>query len=279
MTANVDIRALRTADVPAVARLLARAYPQNPDFTHRLRLYLTMQHVRTFVAHEAGAPVGIVVGNDYGSCIYVALMGVDPARQRRGIASALMLVLLAWSDARGAWAELDATEAGAPLYRGFGFLDVGETHAYDGHGGGIAPAGIHPASGDDLDAICAFDRTAFGADRGEVLRAVANLPTVGVLIARARSDVTGFVFAQRGTAQIGPLVAIDDATADRLFAAARAQLDGPLRFNAIAANPGAEQIAQRHGFSLGRRLAHMVRGTIVDAARARLYGRINLGQG
>jgi predicted N-acetyltransferase YhbS len=280
MTSSVDVRSMRIADVAALAGVLARAYPDNQDFTLRLRLYLELERVATFVAVADGEPVGMVVGNDYGPCVYVGMMGVEPRLQRQGIASALMEALVAWADARGAWCELDATAAGAPLYRRFGFVDRGETHVYEGRSA-PAPAQLaaRAATAADLDRVCALDRAAFGADRGGVLRSVAALPSATVWLADDAGEPAAYAIAQRATSQIGPVVARTPAAAALVFAAARGSVPSACRFNVVADTPAAVALARSSGFTFARALAHMVRGEPANAERERLYGRINLGQG
>lgn len=275
------IRSLRAQDVAAVADVLRRAYPDQPDFTARLHGYLTIQKMHTFVADAGGVPVGVVIGNDYTTCGYISLMGVDPRVQRSGVATHLMNALIGWADRKQfGWLELDATPAGAPLYRRFGFTDIGLTTVYTSsesranHAPDLAQPSFERAE------LFAFDRLAFGADRSEVLGALIDQPNTTLFTAADDAGrLAGYAIAQRGAAQIGPLVTNDPRVARILLTRARARLPDVHRISVTSSAPSAAVLVAGEGYTFTRSLAHMVRGSLASAARERLYARINLGQG
>jgi len=85
--------------------------------------------------------------------------------------------------------------------------------------------------------VLALDAAAFGAPRDTLLRDfAARLPKAG-FVAR---DGSGFALARDGArgAQIGPVVAHDDATAQALIASARAALPGPVVLDLPDHRPG-----------------------------------------
>jgi hypothetical protein len=184
----------------------------------------------TFVAEVDGAPVGIVVGNDYGTTAYVSMMGVDPVMQRQGVGSALMRALSAWAKQRRFDAiELDATSSGSPLYVRFGFTPAGRTLVYaaGGAGGDARSARCYGAA--DRAAVLATDRRAFGADRGDVLRPLLEWAPNAVVVSGPRHAADGYAVAQPRSDLLGPVVAPDAASAAALIDASRTRLAGPRR--------------------------------------------------
>ena len=63
--------------------------------------------------------------NPSGTCAYIMNMYVRPAYRRRGVATAMLRLLVADARRRGAGRiGLEATEMGRPLYEKFGFVDA-----------------------------------------------------------------------------------------------------------------------------------------------------------
>ena len=89
---------------------------------------------------------------------------------------------------------------------------------------------IRPITDADWEGICAYDAAVFGADRGALLRrcvGACRLPNWWRIKAIASS---GFMLGRdgRSAAQIGPLVAEDDAVAQALLARAIAAIESPI---------------------------------------------------
>src|SRR5262249_17836837 len=82
---------------------------------------------------------------------------------------------------------------------------------------------VRPIADADWPALCAYDAAAFGAERGAVLAGLrGRLPAADLVAARA-DEIAGFLLGRDGglAAQIGPLIADDDAIAGPLVAPAR----------------------------------------------------------
>ncbi len=278
MISSLTIRPLVAEHVDALNGVLVRAYGQS--FIGRLRRYLVSARVATFVAELDGVPVGMVVGNDYGSIAYVAQMAVEPSLQRRGIATALMEELIAWADAIGfAALELDATPSGAPLYARFGFIEVGQTQVFTGVLPGGERGAARPYVTADRETLLTADARAFGADRSEMLCLLLDSVQTTALVTGPVGRVEGYAFAQRDVETLGPIVAPNPAAAAALIDAARTALPVVHRLNANAANEAVAAILAERKYQLVRSLSHMVRGTRPAAQRSMIYGRANLGQG
>jgi GNAT superfamily N-acetyltransferase len=280
---NADLRVcrFRAGDEDAVDRLLRAAYRVDASYSARIDAHLRQRDGLPLVAVLDGRVVGAVFGSDYATSAYVALMGVDPAFQGRGIASALMTALLAWAEERGFHdVRLDASKAGVPLYERCGFVDVAETIVCERVSGGVssrvAATAIRDAYPTDRASLFALDAGTFGADRSAMLEPL--LARHDALIAE---DGRGYVVVQRSpdAAVIGPWIAIDAEAARDLFDAALARVEGlETKLFVSSASPDAMRIAEAAGFVARRSLRHMIRGRAVPLHPA-LLGRVNLGQG
>ncbi len=281
MIAALRIRPLAADDVETLARLVARAYGSEQNAA-RLRAYLETERVATFVADLGGEPVGMVVGNDYARVAYVAQMAVEPALQRRGIATALMDELVAWADRRGfPTLELDATPAGQPLYTRYGFREYGQTEVYStdgGRGGGLAE-GVRWFEESDRTGLLAIDADAFGADRADALEPMLGDVGNAVLVSGRAGHIDGYAIAQLRASMLGPVVGLTPAIAAALVDAARSRLPASHRVCIPAETAGARAILMERGYRCARSLAHMVRGVPPRTSRQAIFARMNLGQG
>jgi GNAT superfamily N-acetyltransferase len=275
---RVRVRRMTVDDVADVDRLLRAAYDIERPYRHRIEAHLRQRGIMPLLAEYDGRTAGTVFGNDYGTSAYVSMMGVDPTLQRRGIANALMIALIAWFDERGFRdVRLDATAAGAPLYERFGFADFGETAAF-GRERVAEPRAVAARSADATRAavVARIDAAAFGADRSPVLEPL--LAAHGALVA---ADARGYAVVQRLTSNaiVGPWIAHDPAVARELLDDALAELDDrEVALFVPATNPAAMELAAAAGFVERRRLRHMIRGA-GSMPSPMVFGRANLGQG
>ncbi len=141
---------------------------------------------------------------------------VDESLRGQGLGRELMSRAVAAAGDRDC--RLVATDAGLPLYRKLGFVEVGRIFRHGGIAGMIAAPtepGIEPAGPDDLAAIVALDHAATGMDRTAMFATIAEVGTFAVL--RRGGAIRGFAAIRpfgRGEV-IGPVVAetADDAEA------------------------------------------------------------------
>ncbi len=165
----------------------------------------------------------------------LGLVMVNPDSQGRGIGR--RLVDQALTDAGDRSMMLLATEAGKPLYDKLGFQTVGACQQYQGsyEGRPHTDADIRPATPDDMPAILALDRDAFGAGRTATLQALSEIGRVAVIDGGA--SITGYAIERtfgRGTV-VGPIVASGEEDAVRLFRALAlpgfVRVDAPIGFD------------------------------------------------
>ena len=119
---TISIHTLTAADLDRADTIQYAAYGGGSR-KDRLQLYMSLQPDGWLLATLDGEPAGIAGGTNYGSVGHIGLVAVDPSKQRRGVALALMEHLLSWfAELRCPVIQLDASEAGAPLYRRLCFV-------------------------------------------------------------------------------------------------------------------------------------------------------------
>lgn len=149
---------------------------------------------------------------------------VDEAARGRGLGRQLMEAVIALAGSRTL--RLVATSEGAPLYRKLGFWQTGAVVQHQGQALRVAsPAKVRLAESHDIFAILELDRIAYGADRRDLLRALAKVGQLAVL--DHGQGIAGFAASRafgRGDV-IGPVVAanVDDGKALLKFFMARSE--------------------------------------------------------
>jgi predicted GNAT family N-acyltransferase len=192
----------------------------------------TWEHGRHFILRASAVgpdaaldPTAIVAATSAIAAGPVAVIGnviTRPGLRGRGLGLAVLSATLAWLREQGARSVLlDATSAGQPLYQKLGFvaqerswiayaafasLDLAALRAR----AGAIDAHRHPLY--DLPAIAALDRAAFGGDRLELLRLVANGSDCWLYTAGDGADLDGYLLVRaleppRAGVRLGPWVA------------------------------------------------------------------------
>jgi GNAT superfamily N-acetyltransferase len=245
------VRALTHADIPAAMRLTEAAgwNQTETDWRHLLRL-----GPETCFGLECG---GSLAATATAVCYerrlaWIGMVLTDPAHRRRGFAHRLMEHTIDTLVARQVdWIKLDATEAGAPIYRKLGFeaeCSVERWGAAAAQGGGV-PSLSWPGWQPELD------RQAFGADRAQLLGMLAPLGAAAVADA-------GYAMARPGSqaAYFGPCVSRRTEAAAGLLAWFLARHAGqPFYWDLVPQNTEAVRLARDCGFAPLRRLVRMVR--------------------
>jgi ribosomal protein S18 acetylase RimI-like enzyme len=166
---------------------------------------------------------------------WISMVLVHTPDRGRGLASRLMRRCVATLRAEGLVPVLDATPGGREVYRRIGFRDAWSMRRLRARTAVVprrdreSPVAIRPFGADDLAAVVACDRAAFGADRSALLAHLrTRLPAVA-LLAERDGRVAGFALARDGrtAAQLGPVVADDARIAHTLIACALGEIAGP----------------------------------------------------
>jgi ribosomal-protein-alanine N-acetyltransferase len=129
---TTEVRRLTYADLPQVVAVERRAFP-TPWSLAMFVLELSKPSGVCLAAVLDGELAGYVICSRYDTVWHVMNVAVDPARRRRGIATALLSELIARVDDPRAQFTLEVrpSNTGAiALYRSFGFRDAGVRRRY-----------------------------------------------------------------------------------------------------------------------------------------------------
>src|SRR5262245_14457915 len=196
----------------AILRLIDMAgWNQTDQDINRL---LALEPDGCFAACIEGWVVGTTTTTTYGTDLaWIGMVLVDPEYRRRGIATALMRAAIDFlNERRVTTVKLDATAAGHPLYKYFGFQPESRVERWMGQAR-TADHGLFPESVGigNWDRIAAMDRAAFGADRSTLMRAMIADCGCPMLWVSRHGGVGGYALARVGrrAGYIGPVVATD----------------------------------------------------------------------
>ena len=214
--AELRLEALAESDVDAGLALSdAAGWNQTGD---DWALFIRQGHaigLRDAAGRWVATAAALPYGTDRG---WISMVLVDDAWRHRGLASRLMDDCVTHLRAAGIVPVLDATPAGAAVYRRIGFVPGFELDRWERGTPATTPApaapatGVRPAGAADRDTLVALDRAATGIDRSFLLESFLSRPDTRAWLA---GDGRGFVIARAGrrATQVGPLVASDAAQA------------------------------------------------------------------
>ena len=172
-------------------------------------------------------------------------------------------------EASGAAAGLDATELGRPIYLPLGFRDVyplSRWHAQQGLRHAVAPPGgivVRAATPDDLQRICAYDRSRSGFARSPIVtHLLTRAPALARVAERADGTLAGYVLGRDGyrALHVGPVVAEDQATGLALLSSAFAAADRSLIVDVPDRHGEIRRWLEQQGASAPRGYMRMLRG-------------------
>ncbi len=282
----VTVRLLTEADLEAADRVLQASFGRAASFQPELATCLGLQPDCWLAAEGSGSSLGLVglVGAvDFGAFARLGLMAVHPSVQRQGIGQALLTALLARLEQRGCpVALLDATAAGLPLYRRFGFAEEGQSEAWARPELArlVPDPSVQALAPEDLPAVAALDAPRFGAQRQRVLAALlAAYPGRAWASRSATGEINGYLIAQRQL--LGPWVATEAQAAEALLVTGlSAAFEGLVGVLVPGANAHAQDLLRAYGFKRQRRLSQMRRGSTGPLGQqAALYGLASFALG
>ncbi|MBU0609526.1 MAG: GNAT family N-acetyltransferase [Armatimonadetes bacterium] len=226
-----------------------------------------------FVVRCDGRPAGTVTTIAYEQLFgWVGMVLVHPDMRRRGLGTALLMGGIQYLERHGVAAvKLDATPMGKELYDTIGFVDEYRLARWQGHGCvGEVPEGLRELGLDDLETLAAFDLPIFGADRRRVLRRLLTEPGIRVAAEFAGDDLQGYAALRPGqnAVYLGPWVALDGATAERLWQWGRAMAGtAPMFVDVLDPCPYGKELVCQSGFEQQRELIRMYRGRNLSPGR------------
>ncbi len=224
----------------------------------------TVYAVRT----GAGRVVATAATLPHDRFAWISMVLVTQEFRRRGLASRLMRRCIDDLVKAGRVPVLDATPDGRQVYRNLGFEDTWSFHRFTLRERGPSPLPathtgditIEPIDDAVWPQLRDYDAAAFGADRGALLARLRGRLPAAELCAKRDGNLTGFLLGRDGRtcAQLGPLVADDDAVASALLARAIEGVAGPLYVDLADAHPGIRSWLEERGFTTQRPLTRMV---------------------
>lgn len=274
---GVRLRPLSEADIPATLLLSQEAGWNQVGADWRIFLELgeafgLFTRDDRLIATAATLPLGARLA-------WISMVLVTPEHRRRGLARWLLRHSLAALLEKRRVPVLDATPAGRAVYLALGFRDCWCMHRLVARAPIRAPeatgsedTALRPIDAGDWPALVAYDRGAFGAERGAVLHRLAERLPAAALVAERRGRIAGFLLGRNGhmMGQLGPLVAEDDAVARLLLARAFALIPPPLAIDLADRHAGIAGWLGALGFSAQRpliRMAHQSDSASDDPAR------------
>jgi GNAT superfamily N-acetyltransferase len=162
---------------------------------------------------------------------WISMVLVTARWRRQGLATRLLEQCLATAKALKLTASLDATPAGAAVYRAFGFtptVELRRVRLQAPHSS--EPAG--PLASLSLEDFVARDRSANGFDRGMLLHALGRRAGSRIV---SNGDAAALVRDGRAARHIGPLLATDPDRALALVRGIAAEEGSALLLDALAA--------------------------------------------
>ncbi|MCR0985318.1 GNAT family N-acetyltransferase [Roseomonas populi] len=175
------------------------------------------------IGGERPVATGAILPYREGGFAWIGMVLVTASMRGRGLGTRILRHGLALLAEAGLHPVLDATPAGARIYRPLGFVEQLGLTRWRGPGGGEAPPGPRPAAAEDLPRLAALDGAAFGAPRPALLRELLERAPSLAFVAG-----DGLVLGRDGdrATQLGPLVAPDEAAALPLLQAALSRVRG-----------------------------------------------------
>lgn len=278
MTASITISRLTRGDLPfgMVLKDLA-GWNQLPLDWER---FLEFEPPGCFLATHGSRPAGTAITIAYEKLFgWVGMVLVHPDMRRLGLGTALLMAGIGYLEGLGVAAvKLDATPMGKQLYDTIGFVDEYLLERWTGTGKrGAAPEGLVELSAEHLEALCAFDRPIFGADRRRVLQRMIAEPTLRAVGSFAEGgELNGFAAVRPGrkAMYLGPWIATEPEVGEKLWHWGLATVgEAPVYVDTLLPNPYALPLIQTAGFEKQRHLIRMVRGENVSPGRPELqYG-------
>jgi GNAT superfamily N-acetyltransferase len=217
----------------------------------------------------AGQLVASALILPYGERVaWIAMVLTSEPFRGRGLATDNLQWALERCQQRQLIAGLDATPAGAEVYRPLGFEDVCglQRLVAESPRPQRAPrreVAIRPVqAARDLDAIARLDARVFGAERRRLLAYLSRSQPHRALLAEARGELAGFVLARTGrtSLHVGPLIARSASVAGPLLAQALVGVSGPVSIDVPLAQADFLEALEGRGFQPVRSFTRMLQG-------------------
>ncbi len=266
----------------AVVGLLGLAYG-TPGRTNRVTRFLAVQPGGWVNAFD---PSGTIVG--CGGCVaypdggfgWIGLIATHPDHQGKGIGRLVTEWLMRYLRDQGCAAGLDASDAGAPLYRKLGYRDHGYSALaiHDGLTVARRSDSVRLYRPADFELLVSFDARRFGADRSRLLRLLIAGNEERCWVSERAGQLDGYGIAQ--AVSVWPIVADEGDVAASLIAATLTNEFPTPPTMCVNAEWGDLDVLATTGFTLTRRLVRQHRGIdVLPGQRSSLCAQVSFGEG
>jgi predicted N-acetyltransferase YhbS len=265
------IRRMTEGDIPAGARFAQiAAWNQTRSDWEK---FLRASPEGCFVAEAGGEVAGTVATISYENRFaWIGMVLVHPEWRGKGMGTLLLQTAIDYlTRCRLPCIKLDATPQGKTLHTKLGFVSEYEIERWELRRAPQPDPAAEP--GVVTDDVLDFDREVFGADRSELLRAIA-LENPGLVVqARVQGKLAGYGLGRRGAIadHLGPWVAREESAARELLEEfLRRSSRSKIFVDALKGNPWATQLLREGQFQFSRPLTRMFRGRNEAPGRAEL---------
>ncbi len=209
-----------------------------------------------FIAEQAGKHIGIAVATHYrgSEAGFIGEIIVVPEARGQGVGRQLLDNCIAHLHHSGAKSlYLDGVVAAVSLYERAGFRRICRSLRFVGSPQGRLHPRVRAMRSEHLEAVCALDRAAFGADRSFFLKRRLSLYPELCKVLEENRQVIGFILGRRGQNLIsaGPWVVRDgiEAPDDLLVALAAETVGIPVGIGVLETNEAAVSLLRAAGFT------------------------------
>jgi GNAT superfamily N-acetyltransferase len=256
----LQLRTLTAADIPSGMRIKAQAgWNQTEADWQRM---LTLWPTGCFLAQWEGEAIGTSCACRLGAVGWVAMVLVDERFRGRGVGTALTKRAVSALRQDGVETiRLDATPLGRPVYEKLGFVDEYQVTRWEGAAQPREPAlEVRPTTLQRMADVLRLDRAATGADRQTLLEQAYREQPEAMCVTDSAEGVTGYRWFRVGSraVQIGPVVAVDEASGNALCDSALAQCgERPVFIDIPVRHAAGNRWAASRGLSVQRTLFRM----------------------
>jgi predicted N-acetyltransferase YhbS len=282
---NISIRVLSPNDLEIVDNIVTSAFGFADSRAVEIRRYLALEPNHWSLATYRNQPAGVVGSTNYETFTYLGMMTVRKELQRKGIGRSLLQHMLNWTKTLGvSYLRLDATDAGFPLYRRFGFEVFDQAlmlRLADYSPNSNFPQQVRLLKIEDIETLVAFDTPIFGANRSGLFHLMlTDFPDRAFAVYNATGGMAGYLFAQ--TQRLGPWAACSAQDAETLLKAALTLTyrGVPLVIIPEANKAASDLLLGRYGFRHELTNRHMQRGlSTIPGRREAIYGQTSFAIG
>lgn len=254
MLPDVSIRKMKLNDLTFATECTAGEKWVSEDI-HTFKGFYFHDPGGCLLAELSGKPVGICIATPYGESGFIGELIVQTEARGRGIGTALLNYGVNYlRDCGSKTIYLDGVLKAVPLYERNGFQKVVRSWRFFGKLAGKQHPQVRAMQPDDLPAVFALDKWAFGADRSFFLRRRLELFPKLCKVMKIGGKIAGYIQGRFGEGWVsaGPWVLAEGATEPvRLLESLTCEAgDLSISMGVLENNAPAVELLQSLGFTI-----------------------------